>query len=546
MRGIRRFWACRPRSSSEIRAEFRLDDPFFQQFLHWLTQVLRGDFGVSYSSGERVWVIFWANLGETAMLTVTSLAFGLTGAFLLAGAAARYPGSPVDRAAVIVASVGAAMPGYWLALLLILGFSVHLNWLPAYGTGTAAHLVLPALTLALWVMASQTRLLRSFFLDARAQPFMETLRLRGHTEGELFFRHTLRHALAPALTMIGLDFASLLEGAIIIELTFARSGIGSLFASSVLSRDLPVVMFLVMFFAVTYVTVNTLVEIVQRLSDPRARYGDRAMTPVLVRFFRRTLIALSVLLAAAAAGLWLSPYDPDAADFLNRLSPPSAAHWAGTDHLGRDIATRLLHGGLWSLGLSLAIASFGLITGTLIGIAAAQSGRLGDFALMRLTDSFFAFPELVAAVAVAGIFGPSTLNLVIALALVSWMKFTRLARSLATTTAAQDFVTQARLNGLSKSRILLLHILPNILPSILVLGTNSWSRTILAVSGLSFLGFGVQPPQAEWGAMLLDGKPYMQSAPHLMIFPGLAVLISVLLINLTGDRLRDLLAPQTT
>ncbi|MBM7068817.1 ABC transporter permease [Actibacterium sp. 188UL27-1] len=269
------------------------------------------------------------------------------------------------------------------------------------------------------------------------------------------------------------------------------------------------------------------------------------MRAALRRFLRRLSLAVTCIAGAVIAGLWLTPYDPAAADFLDRLSPPTAQHWAGTDHLGRDIATRLLHGGLWSLGLSLTITAFGLVTGTLIGIIAAQSGRIGDFAIMRVTDSFFAFPELVAAVAVAGIFGPSTVNLVIALMIVSWMKFTRLARTLALTTSKQDFVTQARLNGLSQARILLVHILPNILPSILVLGTNSWSRTILAISGLSFLGFGVQPPQSEWGAMLLDGKPYMQSAPHLMIFPGLTVLISVLAINLAGDRLRDLLAPQS-
>ncbi len=140
------------------------------------------------------------------------------------------------------------------------------------------------------------------------------------------------------------------------------------------------------------------------------------------------------------------------------------------------------------------------------------------------------------------LFCPCTASLVISLSLVSWMKFTRLSRSLAKTIAEQDFVTQARLNGLSGGLILVRHILPNVVPSLLVLWTSSWSRTILAVSGLSFLGFGVQPPAAEWGAMLLDGKAYMQTAPHLMIFPGLAVLVSVLVINLTGDRFRDLLA----
>lgn len=270
---------------------------------------------------------------------------------------------------------------------------------------------------------------------------------------------------------------------------------------------------------------------------------DNRLDP-LRRFMRHTALGVLLLAALMGLGFALTPYAPAQADFLNRLAPPDTAHWFGTDQLGRDIGTRLLYGALWSLGLSLMISGIGLVIGTCVGLLAARAGRIGDFALMRITDSFFAFPELIAAVTVAGLFGPSTLNLVIALVLVSWMKFTRLARTLALSMGERDFVIQARLNGLSPAQILWRHLLPNVVPSLLVLWSNSWSRTILAVSGLSFLGFGVQPPQAEWGAMLLDGKPYMQSAPHVMIFPGLAVLISVLLINLAGDRLRDLLADE--
>lgn len=270
--------------------------------------------------------------------------------------------------------------------------------------------------------------------------------------------------------------------------------------------------------------------------------SNTAQTDPIRRFCLRVGMLTLILVGLLGVGLLATPYSSTEADFLSSLAPPSASHWFGTDHLGRDIATRILIGAFWSLGLSLMIATIGLVVGTLVGLIAALSGRAGDYAMMRLTDSFFAFPELIAAVTVAGLFGPSTLNLVIALSLVSWMKFTRLARSLAATLSESDFVIQARLNGLNRWQILWRHLLPNVIPSLLVLWTNSWSRTILAVSGLSFLGFGVQPPLAEWGAMLLDGKRYMQSAPHVMIFPGLAVLISVLLINLVGDRLRDLLA----
>ncbi|MCT4610289.1 MAG: ABC transporter permease [Pelagimonas sp.] len=252
-----------------IRQEFNLDAPFLQQYFLWLSDVLRGDFGVSYSSRTSVWVIFVENLGETVTLTLTSLGIGLCAAFALSVIAVRNPNTVWDRGAVILSSIGAAMPNYWLALLLILGVSVHLGWLPAYGTGSFAHLILPAATLGFWVMASQTRLLRSFMLEAYEQPFIETLRLRGIPEHEIFSRHVLRHSFVPALTMIGLDLASLLEGAVIVELTFSRSGLGALLAGSVLSRDLPVVMFLVMFFATAYVVINSVIDAVQHFSDPR-------------------------------------------------------------------------------------------------------------------------------------------------------------------------------------------------------------------------------------------------------------------------------------
>lgn len=254
-----------------IRAEFHLNEPFLQQYLWWLGDILRGDFGLSYGSRAPVWDIFVGSLGETLTLAFTATALGLAGAFALASLAVRDPGGWLDRLAVMVGSIGAAMPNFWLALLLILLFAVQLNWLPAYGTGSLAHLVLPALTLGFWVMSSQTRLLRSFLLEAYAQPFVETLRLRGISEREIFTAHVLRHAMLPALTMIGLDLAALIEGAVIVEIIFARSGLGSLLAHSVLSRDMPMVMFLVMFFAITYVLINTAIDLVQSLSDPRQR-----------------------------------------------------------------------------------------------------------------------------------------------------------------------------------------------------------------------------------------------------------------------------------
>ncbi len=251
-----------------IRREYGLDKPFFTQFIHWLKPLLHGDVGTSLVSQEKVWQIFLPNLYETLTLSLTALALGLTLAFVLSVISVRKPGSLVDRMAVAFASIGAAIPSYWLALLLILLFAVQLQWLPAYGSASFAHLILPATCLGMWVATSQTRLLRSFLLEAQSADYLEALRLRGVTEREIFWRHNLRHALAPAVTMLGIEMAALLEGTVIVEVIFSRSGIGSLFVSSVMSRDYPLVMFLVLFSALSYVLINTLVELLQEWLNP--------------------------------------------------------------------------------------------------------------------------------------------------------------------------------------------------------------------------------------------------------------------------------------
>lgn len=269
---------------------------------------------------------------------------------------------------------------------------------------------------------------------------------------------------------------------------------------------------------------------------PKTEQNQSSPSAISSTHFFVPIIGFVTLLGLA---FWLTPYDPTKADFLSRLQPPSPAHWFGTDQLGRDIATRILHGSVWSIGLAFIISTLGGIVGVIVGLVAGSSRNWFDHVMMRVTDSFFAFPELIAAIAISGILGPSTTNMVIALAMVSWMRYARLARSLTLDLSQADFVLQAHLNRLPLWRIYWRHYLPNMKLSILVLWTSLWSRSILSISALSFLGFGVQPPVAEWGAMLMDGKPYMQSAPHIMIFPGAAVLICVLCLNLIGDSLRD-------
>ncbi|MGB0959322.1 MAG: ABC transporter permease [Halocynthiibacter sp.] len=254
-----------------------------------------------------------------------------------------------------------------------------------------------------------------------------------------------------------------------------------------------------------------------------------------------TAFILFFVTFAATAPLF-APYDPTQINIANRLSAPNETWLLGTDALGRDIFSRLLHGARWSLGLAFFISAIGLIIGTLVGLIAALGGPRVDWALMRVTDTFLAFPDLVAAVVIAGVLGAGTGSLIFALTVTGWMRYTRVARGIGLSLKTRGYVIQAQLAGLSLLSIARWHYLPSLLPSLAVVWTGMFARAILGISALGFLGFGVQPPMPEWGTMLLDARIHMRSTPLQMIWPGLAVMICVLAINLAGDALRDALA----
>ncbi|APX13672.1 ABC transporter permease [Tateyamaria omphalii] len=259
---------------------------------------------------------------------------------------------------------------------------------------------------------------------------------------------------------------------------------------------------------------------------------------------RSVALIAGALLVFAAAGPLVAPYDPVAINIPKRLSPPGAEFILGTDALGRDILSRLLHGARWSLGLALLISLIGLLIGTVIGLVAALGGKLADWAVMRTTDTFLAFPELVAAVVIAGLMGAGTWSLIFALSVTGWMRYARVARGIGLSLRSQGYVVQARLAGLSHLYIARWHYLPSLLPTLTVVWTGMFARAILGISALGFLGFGVQPPTPEWGTMLLDARIHLRSTPLQMIWPGLAVVICVLAINLAGDALRDAVADE--
>jgi peptide/nickel transport system permease protein len=259
---------------ASIRSELGLDRPLLLQFADWLGHALRLDLGSSFIDRQPVADIAARAFGDTILLALGALAFGLAVALALAWLAATRPETVADRAIVAVSSIGAAMPSFWTGLLLILVFSVGLGWLPAYGHGTLAHLVLPALTLALWVIAARTRLFRTFLRETMSAPYLDALRLRGIGEGELLVRHVLRHVAVAALPVLLLDLAILVEGAVIVETVFARPGVGFVLLKALQGRDFPVVQCLVVAAAAIYAVCNALADVLAQALDPRLAGED--------------------------------------------------------------------------------------------------------------------------------------------------------------------------------------------------------------------------------------------------------------------------------
>lgn len=262
------------------------------------------------------------------------------------------------------------------------------------------------------------------------------------------------------------------------------------------------------------------------------------------RAFAITTFLVFLLLVITLAAPVLAPYDPTHATMQDAFLAPGSGHLFGTDKLGRDCFSRVLYGARASLSGVLLLVFTVFVVGTTMGVLSGYFGGKVDMVIMRISDMMISFPGMILAIAVAGIMGGSLVNAVIALTIVSWTKYARLARSLVMKIKRRDFVDAAIVNGGSSSHILWVHILPNILPLMVVTAAADIGALMMELAGLSFLGFGSQPPAPEWGLMLNEGRQQLQTAPWLMIFPGLAIFVTVVIFNLWGDNLRDVLDPR--
>lgn len=251
------------------------------------------------------------------------------------------------------------------------------------------------------------------------------------------------------------------------------------------------------------------------------------------------LALLALMTAFVIVAPWLAGQNPTAQDLLLTLEPPSRAHWLGTDHLGRDVAARLAHGGLRSLGLALSCVAVATGVGLALGLLAAHAGRWGDALIMRLADLMLAFPGILLALLIAGFMGGGILPMLIGIKLTLWPQFARMARAIALRELAQPHVEAAQLAGFPALTILRRHILPAVLRQTVTLATLGLGAAIMSISALGFLGLGLQPPTPEWGAMISETLPYIAEAPVQMAAPCIAIFLTVLAATLLGQALTE-------
>lgn len=260
------------------------------------------------------------------------------------------------------------------------------------------------------------------------------------------------------------------------------------------------------------------------------------------RFIIYSILVL-ILLVIGIIGPYITPYDAYKQVLLDAYQAPSSLHWCGTDMYGRDIFSRIIAGTRVTLYSALLIVLISLVIGVFLGLIAGYVGGFVDSVIMRFCDIMISFPDLILAMAIASILGAGFTNAIIAICAVSWTKYARLARSLALKIKYRDFIYAAEVAGSNRIQIMVRYLLPNTIPTMIVTAANDIGTTMMGLSGLSFLGIGIVPPTPEWGAMLNEGRKFIQTYPWMVLLPGVAILICVAVFNLWSDKLRDVLDP---
>ena len=564
-----------PQIVAAYKAKYGLDQPIIVQYVYYMKNLLHFDLGTSIRTNNAVLSELARCYPATIELAVFAIILATLFGILFGVISAIKRNSILDQIVRAISVTGVSLPSFWFALLVLYFFYYKLQILPGPGrlgnafsapqtvTGffvidsllegdipkaldALRHLILPGTVLAAFTMGLITRTTRSNLLDVMSTDYIRTARAKGLSNVRLIIRHALGNALIPVLTVIGLGFGNLLGGMVLVETIFNWPGVGQFAYQSVLSNDYPSIIGVALLIALNYMIINTVVDILYGIIDPSEVQLDvtffEKMFKSIIFFTFGVIICLFWIIMAIIAP-FVAPYDPVVQDLTLRLKAPSAAHIFGTDNFGRDIFSRVIYGGRYSLLAGCLTVVIAGCIGTIYGAIAGYVGGAVDNVMMRLSEMILSFPSLILAMIINAVMGSNLFNTMFALVIVAWPSYARVMRSVVLSVRENEYVTASEALGASKGRILLKEIIPNSITSVLIMATTDIGNQILMFSTLSFLGLGSAPPTPEWGMMVSDGVQYFNKF-WVAGFPGLAIFTMAVGANFIGDGLRDLLDPK--
>ena len=518
------------------REELGLNDPFAVQYGRWLNEFFHGDLGESYKTGKAVAGELKKTIPATLLLTVAALALTILISFPIGVLCAKYKDRGFDNMIRFVTYFLSSLPSFFLALLMMYVLSMKLQLLPVIGSVSGKGIIMPALVLALTLSAWYIRQIRGIVLQELEQEYVDGLKSRGASENRILFFHVLKNCMLPIVTLLGMSFGTLLGGSAIVETIFSWPGVGRLAVTSISARDYPVIQAYVVWMAMIYLLIS---RVFVSDSGSKSQKGKECTMKKMDGKFKISLLFLAVILIIPVIGPHLIRHDPYAVNVRNAFLSPCKEYLFGTDNLGRCVFCRILAGSRTSIYTALLIVGIVFLVGTLVGILAGFAGGVLDEILMKITLVFQAFPAFVLSIAIAGILGVGLWNGVLALSAVYWTTYARLSRSLVVSMKQENYIYAARMNGVPLYRMITAYILPNMMGSLIVTAAMDIGSVILSMAGLSFLGLGAARPTAEWGAVMSEARDYLQKAPWIIVFNGLALFLVVTVFQLFGDRLSE-------
>ena len=644
-----------PEDVAALRAIYNLDKPMLYRYGLYMFNLVQGDLGLSQANRMSVFDVYMQRLPNTLVLAFSAVAIGIAISIPLGIRAARKAGTITDTAATTFTLIGMSMPSFWLGLLLLLLFSLQLEWVPAGGNKDGIRsLILPAICSAMNLTAMISRQTRSSMLEVLRADYLRTARAKGASEKAVIRKHALGNALIPIITQIGASVCVQLAGSAVIEQVFTWPGVGRMLIEGVMARDVTVVLGCTIMTTILYVLVMLIVDLLYAFVDPRIksqyikqnrkrksaapvsdaqevnrdtvpeglaynkmvntverfvaaspeiseiiltqtendvcnvdqsnltdisppsaqdyitrRYEDVVTSnstdstdKVVARYKKRSqmgdiwhrltrnksslagVIILGAVLLLAIASLFMSFESVTAQNIPARFTPPSWQYPFGTDSMGRNILLRVMYGTRYSLVIGFGAVAISAFIGVSLGSSAAYYSGMTENIIMRISDILASIPGLLLGMVIMVVLGMNLQNLIIAVGVAGIPQFIRMSRASILTVKGNEYVEAARAIGYSDFRILVTQVLPNGLSPILVQATVLLGLNIMLAASLSFLGFGVQAPTPEWGTLIAAGRNFARTAPWLMAFPGVAIMITVLGFNLLGDGLRDALDPK--